>query len=342
MTKRLLSLLLAIILVFSVTGCATSKNDTKPNEETTNTETSTEPSDTTPDDTQTDTTVTEPSDTTTEEDATTPTESTTEQETKPSQDTNKETENTTEKEQEKVNNNKTETEKENTTSSSDRVVVKDEVEVKQSNVGLQVFDSKMISYLEQKYGVKENMFASPLSLKYMLTMAAIGSNGETQKELLQVLGFKSIKECEDWAKSYLEMTKPLDNLITETPPQEDGIIASPGIIGGSDKTTLNIANSVWHNANKGGKIKTTFINAINKACGAEVFNVNGNKLKNEINTWIEKETNGMIKNMVDDSVANKNTVLINALYLKAQWTSKFSKGLTHKDNFKCTKESAGS
>ena len=337
MTKRILSLLLAIILICSVTGCASSKNDAKPSEGT-NTEI-TEPSDTTPESTEKNE-ATEPSDAPTEENTTTPpTESNADNDTKPeettpSQDTEKKPETPTNDKTDNKADNKTD--KETTgTSTSDRVVVKDEdTQIKQSsNVGLQSFDGKMISYLEQEFGTNQNVFASPLSLKYVLAMNAIGAKGDTQKELLQVLGFKTVKECEDWASSYIETVKPLDNLVVQK-PSEDGLII--GTTGGiSPKTTLNIANSVWHNKDKGGKIKTTFMNAVNKACGAEVFNVNGNKMMDEMNAWVDRETNGMIQNMFDASVKEKNTILVNALYLKANWTSKFSKSLTYKDNFTC-------
>lgn len=308
MTKRILSLLLAIILICSITGCASSKNDTKPNEST-NTE------------------ITKPSDAPTEENTDNDTKP---EETTPSQDT--------EKKPETPKNDKTDdkTDKETTgTSTSDRVVVKDkDTQIKKSsNVGLQSFDGKMISYLEQEYGTNQNVFASPLSLKYVLAMNAIGAKGDTQKELLQVLGFKTVKECEDWASSYIETVKPLDNLVVQKPSEDGFTVGTTGGI--APKTTLNIANSVWHNKDKGGKIKTTFMNLVNKVCGAEVFNVSSNKMIDDMNAWVDRETNGMIQNMFDSSVKEKNTILVNALYLKANWTSKFSKSLTYKDNFTC-------
>lgn len=339
MTKRLLSLLLAIILIFSITGCAASKDDTKPTDSSVETETVTNPSEETTDNTQADETTDE---TTTEtknptEESTDPTTETTtpKEETTTDKETNKETNKDTNK------NNTTETESKNeqgTTATTDRVVVKDEdsTSVSQTaytNVGLQIFDSKMISYMEKTFGVTENTFMSPLSLKYTLAMAAIGSSGKTQQEILQVLGFKSVDECENWAKSYMDSVKSLDNLKTDD--EQSGMIGGFVSSTGGGPTTLNIANSVWHNTNQGGKIKTTFANAINKACGAEVFNVSSDKLKNQMNEWVSKETNGMIKNMFDDSVGSKNTILVNALYLKANWTNEFAKNSTHKDDFTC-------
>lgn len=327
MTKRLLSLLLAIVLIFSITGCVASKDDTIPTDSSVETETITNPSEETTDNTRADETTDETKNPTEES-----TDSTTET-TAPKEET------TTDKGINKNNATKTESKNEQgTTATTDRVVVKDKgsesvSQTTYTNVGLQIFDSKMISYIEKTYGVTENTFMSPLSLKYTLAMAAIGSSGKTQQEILQVLGFKSIDECENWAKSYIDSVKSFDNLKTddEQSGMTGGFVSSTG--GGP--TTLNIANSVWHNTNKGGKIKTTFANAINKICGAEIFNVSGDKLKNQMNEWVSKETNGMIDNMFDDSVSSKNTILVNALYLKANWTNKFSKNATHKDDFTC-------
>jgi serpin B len=62
--------------------------------------------------------------------------------------------------------------------------------------------------------------------------------------------------------------------------------------------------------------------------------VAGNELKTKINDWVNKQTNGLIKNIVNDTIADANTVLANALYLKSSWAIPFNENLTHEDDFK--------
>lgn len=398
MTKRLLALFLAIILICSVAGCASSKDDVNSGNETIGTEnqenvTPPEEDNKAEGDNKT-TTPTEQETTETPErtETTTPSEETTQPTTDATQSTTESTDNPN-TETENTNTTNTTSENKNNNSSTDRVVVTIEgnqqdnsnnknsntgsttthkdpnsnnsgntssskpvnttgntpvhttnnTPAKQtySNIGLTTFDSKMISYMEKTYGTSDNLFMSPLSLKYTLAMAAIGAKGETRQEILQVLGFKDIKECENWAKTYIKAMKTLDKLDTAAPQTPNYSAGNGNIIsigGGSNSfapTILNIANSVWHNTNKQGTISSSFTNNLKEICDAKVFNVSGNNLKDEMNDWVNQETNGMIQDMFDDSVKNKDTIIINALYLKATWKSKFNSSLTHEDDFTC-------
>ena len=188
--------------------------------------------------------------------------------------------------------------------------------VSNSEMGFTEFDGKMISFLEEAYGTEENFLVSPLSLKYALVLATIGAEAETQQQLLDVLGFKTVDECIEWAKGYravVDFTNDEGN--------------------GKDKTKLQIANSVWHNVDKKGKIKKDYTEMI-KTFGANSYNVSGSKLKPEINEWVSKETNNFIKELIKSDISNANTVLLNTVYLKALWEIQFNEKLTHEDDFK--------
>ncbi|MGD0584121.1 MAG: serpin family protein [Bacteroidales bacterium] len=53
----------------------------------------------------------------------------------------------------------------------------------------------------------------------------------------------------------------------------------------------------------------------------------------QINSWISDHTNGLIKNMIDKLEANTLMVLINAIYFKGQWKTKFDASSTTSRTF---------
>ncbi|KAL6205418.1 hypothetical protein ACLB2K_022678 [Fragaria x ananassa] len=65
------------------------------------------------------------------------------------------------------------------------------------------------------------------------------------------------------------------------------------------------------------------------------FKSNPKQVTVEVNSWVEKETNGLIKDILPPDAVNNLTKLIfaNALYFKAYWVKKFSKFSTRKRNF---------
>nr|XP_034824388.1 antichymotrypsin-2-like isoform X1 [Maniola hyperantus] len=67
--------------------------------------------------------------------------------------------------------------------------------------------------------------------------------------------------------------------------------------------------------------------------GSEVQSVNfldAKKAANEVNAWVEEQTNNRIKDLVDpDSLtADSRALLVNAIYFKGIWKNKFEKSLT--------------
>ncbi|KAL7194401.1 hypothetical protein ACSBR1_034754 [Camellia fascicularis] len=55
----------------------------------------------------------------------------------------------------------------------------------------------------------------------------------------------------------------------------------------------------------------------------------------EVNSWVENETKGLIKDLLRPGFINGDTALLfaNALYFKGNWDRKFDKKLTRNRNF---------
>jgi serpin B len=59
------------------------------------------------------------------------------------------------------------------------------------------------------------------------------------------------------------------------------------------------------------------------------------EVRSEVNSWVEKETKGLIKDLLPDGSVSSETLLIlaNALYFKGAWKEKFDASRTKKDDF---------
>ena len=159
----------------------------------------------------------------------------------------------------------------------------------------------------------KNVFISPLSVSMALGMTYNGANGETQKAMQEVLELNglTIQEVNESYKSLIELLRGLD-----------------------PKVQFRIANSIWFRQEL--SLEKEFINLNRKYFNAEVSGLdfsdpNAAKI---INEWVDKNTNGKIKEIVDDPI-NPLTVmfLINAIYFKGTWTYEFDKSLTKDDWF---------
>lgn len=163
----------------------------------------------------------------------------------------------------------------------------------------------------------QSFIYSPLSITYVLGMVNDAATGQTEQELEQVLGFHQggIKAVNDYCK------KLIDGL-----PQTD------------EKVTLNIANALFVNKNK-AKLQTQYQKDMEQYYDATTENLDFNSpstLKT-INDWANDHTNGMIPTILDNIDENMATYLLNAIYFKADWASKFDEANTKEESFTTTK-----
>lgn len=77
---------------------------------------------------------------------------------------------------------------------------------------------------------------------------------------------------------------------------------------------------------------------VSKVFNARIQEINSSNPQatvKQINQWVENQTQNKIKDLVDDSIINSNTVmvLVNALYFNAHWKYPFDDTITHKRDF---------
>ena len=153
---------------------------------------------------------------------------------------------------------------------------------------------------------------SPLSITYVLGMINDAAVGETEKEMEQTLGFHEggIQAVNDYCK------KLIDGL-----PKVD------------DKVTLNIANAIF--VNKDYTLKEQFQQDMQTYydAKAEALDFSSPQTLGHINGWCKEKTNDMIPTILDEVDPAIVSYLLNAIYFKADWASKFDQKNTKEETF---------
>lgn len=176
-----------------------------------------------------------------------------------------------------------------------------------TNFGFNLFNE--IRKAEQN----QNIFISPFSVSVALAITLNGASGETEQAMthtlqLQGLGPESINTGYAQLRQALQAPNP--------------------------KGTLTIANSLW--ARQGVLFKQDFLQRNTQFFGAEISTLDFNdpSASKTINQWVDTNTNGKIKKIVDDKIDPLTVLfLINAIYFKGTWQTEFDSSHTRDGTF---------
>lgn len=159
---------------------------------------------------------------------------------------------------------------------------------------------------------KKSNITSPLSVTYVLGMLNDGAEGNTSKEISQVLGFET--------NSKLAINEYCKSLIDQAP------IADPSVI-------LHIANIVA--ADKNVALRDSYQKDMQDYYSAEVASLDFSNRSSVdyLNNWCNEKSQGMIPEIIKNLSPEDLIVLMNAVYFKATWTEKFDKNDTHEESF---------
>ena len=157
----------------------------------------------------------------------------------------------------------------------------------------------------------ENFTISPLSLSEALAIASNGANGDTRKQIAEIIGVNGMSK----------------ETVNETFNSLNDYLANA-----DSKTTFSIANSVW--IDEGFEVKPEFLN--DKKLIGETFyqNLSSTKTMNDFNNWCDTKTNGCIKKVLSEPLSGDCMMVIaNALYFKGMWKYQFDKDNTTEKDF---------
>ena len=153
---------------------------------------------------------------------------------------------------------------------------------------------------------------SPLSITYVLGMVNDAAEGTTRQELEQTLGFHEggIQAVNEYCK------KLIDGL-----PKVD------------ENVQLNIANTIF--VNNRFTLKKNYQDDMQTYydAKAEALDFSSPNTVNHINDWCNEKTQGMIPSIIENVDPEDVLYLLNAIYFKADWTSKFDPQNTKEEAF---------
>ncbi len=166
----------------------------------------------------------------------------------------------------------------------------------------------------------ENLFYSPYSISTALAMTYAGARGATAEEMAKTLHFDLPPNR--LHPAYAEMIRDLNEA------------------GKKGDFQLSVANRLW--GQKGESFLKEFLDLTERLYGAGLSQVNfagdAEGARRTINDWVEKQTADRIKELILKDVLGRDTVLVlvNAIYMKADWLSPFRKQETRDEPFFAT------
>ncbi|XP_042597705.1 leukocyte elastase inhibitor-like [Cyprinus carpio] len=221
-----------------------------------------------------------------------------------------------------------------------------------------------------------NVFYSPISISSALAMVSLGAKGNTATQMFKVLGFTNTAKPDAatpvphqqaqkpqiacGVKGQHEPSMTQQTQKSELPPQlkkspaqstpgqktEDQIHSSFNKLMSELKKPgapymLSLANRLY--GEQSYQFVEKFLNDAKRYYEAGLEEVDFKKKSDaarvDINKWVEKNTQGKIKDLLSQGAIDAMTrlVLVNAIYFKGNWVKKFPKDATRDGQFKLNK-----
>ncbi|XP_004301703.1 PREDICTED: serpin-ZX-like [Fragaria vesca subsp. vesca] len=166
-------------------------------------------------------------------------------------------------------------------------------------------------------GKDKNMVYSPLSIHIGLGMIMSGTKGHIQDQFLSFLKSKSINELNDLASNVYPL-----------------VFADGESKGGP---RISFANGVW--VEESLHVKPCFKEALDATYKGALnhvdFRTRAEEVRYEVNSWVDKKTSGLIKDILSPGSVSRKTdlILASALYFKGAWNEKFDESMTKEFDF---------
>lgn len=152
-----------------------------------------------------------------------------------------------------------------------------------------------VELMKECYGADTNTLISPLSVISALGMTANGARGETLVQMLETFGI-TLANLREYIRDY-QAALPNDK-----------------------KYQLNMANAIWFKDTENFTVEEEFLQINRDYFDAGVYRAPFDEsTRLDINQWVEENTNGMIKDVLDKISDEAVMYLVNALAFEAEW-----------------------
>ncbi|XP_010883988.3 leukocyte elastase inhibitor-like isoform X1 [Esox lucius] len=195
-----------------------------------------------------------------------------------------------------------------------------------------------------------NVFYSPLSISSALAMVSLGARGNTATQMSEVLCLVKADRPKEAYPGQLQKVQKyqlphaLKSLHLHK-AKDDVHVSFSKLMGELNKEgapyKLSLANRLY--GEQSYKFVETFLHDTKKHYNAELeavdFKSNAETARQNINTWVEKQTADKIKDLLPKGIVDDLTrlVLVNAIYFKGNWEKKFKETSTKDVQFRLNK-----
>ncbi|XP_074478835.1 leukocyte elastase inhibitor-like [Sebastes fasciatus] len=214
-----------------------------------------------------------------------------------------------------------------------------------------------------------NIFYSPFSISSALAMVMLGTRGSTATQMSEVLGFTEREEPMETGPEQTQISSQMHSqmqtrmqlrsqikqqsklpayLLKVLKPKsgEDDVHASfAQLLSELNKAdalyALSVANRLY--GEQSYQFVEDFLAETKKHYNAELesvdYKTNTEAARVNINTWVEEQTQGKIKDLLAQGVLDDTTrlVLVNAIYFKGNWNKQFKEDSTVEAQFRVNK-----
>ncbi|XP_074755685.1 ovalbumin-like [Athene noctua] len=181
--------------------------------------------------------------------------------------------------------------------------------------------------------VNENIFYSPLSIISALSMVYLGARENTRAQIEKVVHFDKItgfgESIESQCGTSVSVHTSLKDMLIQ--------ISKP-----SDNYSLSFASKLY--AEETYPILPEYLQCVKELYKGGLESINfqtaADQARQLINSWVESQTNGMIKDILQPSSVDPQTemVLVNAIFFKGIWEKAFKDEDTQEVPFRITEQ----
>ncbi|KAM9294359.1 alpha-1-antitrypsin-like protein GS55-MS [Gastrophryne carolinensis] len=176
------------------------------------------------------------------------------------------------------------------------------------------FAFELFSQLARDHS-SENIVFSPVSISMALAFLSLGAKGQTKQQILNGIGFNiseiSEKDIHEGFHHLLDMLNDENEFLLES---GNALFISQA---------WNILQDFLDNA------KNTY-----QSDAISVDFQNNEEAKKLINSYVEEQTNGTIKDILSSVSKEAALILVNYIYFKGQWENPFDQELTREGDFR--------
>lgn len=165
-----------------------------------------------------------------------------------------------------------------------------------------------------------NTLLSPMSLSFALAMLQNGADGQTKEGILDVM-----QDSDPGINNRFNTLLNYFNQLSSAEGKDSNDIP-PAL-------TLNIANSFWFK--KEINPKQDFVNTLKTFYNADVYQTNFNdpKTVDQMNLWVEENTNHLLKDTLSEINPGTIAFLMNTVYFQGNWIKTFDASQTTQKPF---------